>query len=714
MKNKTKVISIVIFISVFSFMFLNAQWIKTYGGSGDDHALKLQQTSDGGYIVAGQTCSLEGSELDLRILKLDPNGTIEWENTYTKFDSNNILSIQQTNNGAYIVAGHSIPTHPSQLTCFWILNLDQGGNIDLQGSFRWYFESFIRSIQQTGDGGYVLAGHTRSFDPGGEGCWVLKLSSSGDIEWQRAYGGSSNDRAFFIQQTGDEGYVLAGYTRSFGAGGEDIWILKLSSSGDIEWQRAYGGSSSDRASFIQQTGDGGYVLAGYTRSFGAGEEDVWILKLSSSGDVEWQRTYGGINEDNAFSIYQTAEGGYVVGSNTRSFGAGEGDIWVLKLSFSGDIEWQKTYGANFDENANFVQLLNDGSYVIAGSTSSFGNGREDFCILKLAQDGNIEVPCRFINESNAGVLNTDINPENTDVIAVDTELYVGMDELFFYQEVTDTTDFELCSEKPLLAILTTSGGTTNPKSGTYVYELGTEISITAIPESNYRFREWSGDALGQSNPLKITLDSDKSVKANFIRQYTLTIVAGQGGTTDPEPGTYTEDSGREIAITAIPDKGYEFSKWSGSFETSNPIKIIMNKDKSIEANFVRVFGDGDYDNIFRIKCFIATAVYGSPLHPYVKVLQDFRDKYLISSKIGRKCVDLYYRYSPRIAGFISKHKSLRVMVRFYLLPFVAFSYSMVRFGPVTTIAAIFFVFSLQIFFIFLFQKRLDMSETQIP
>ena len=659
MKSKTKVISIVIFISVFSFMFLNAQWIKTYGGSGDDHALKLQQTSDGGYIVAGQTCSLEGSELDLRILKLDPNGTIEWENTYTKFDSNNILSIQQTSNGAYIVAGHSIPTHPSHLTCFWILNLDQGGNIDLQGSFRWYFESFIRSIQQTGDGGYVLAGHTRSFDPGGEDCWVLKLSSSGDIEWQRAYGGSSNDRA----------------------------------------------------SFIQQTGNGGYVLAGYTRSFGAGEEDVWILKLSSSGDVEWQRTYGGINEDNAFSIYQTVEGGYVVGSNTRSFGAGEGDIWVLKLSSSGDIEWQKTYGANFDEDANFIQQSNDGSYVVAGSTSSFGNGREDFCILKLAQDGNIEVPCRFINESNAGVLNTDINPENTDVIAVDTELYVGMDELFFYQEVTDTTDFELCSEKPLLAILTTSGGTTNPKSGTYVYEFGAEMSITAIPESKYRFREWSGDALGQSNPLKITLDSDKSVKANFIRQYTLTVVAGQGGTTDPEPGSYTEDSGREITITAIPDKGYEFSKWIGSFETSNPIKIIMNKDKSIEANFVRVFGDGDYDNLFRIKCFIATAVYGSPLHPYVKVLRDFRDKYLISSKIGRKFVDLYYRYSPRIAGFISKHKSLRIMARFYLLLFVAFSYSMVCFGPVPTIAAISFVFSLQVFFIFLFQKRFDKSRT---
>jgi predicted secreted protein len=708
-----RIISFFIFISIFSFMFLHAQWIKTFGGSGDDHALKLQQTSDGGYIVAGQTCTLEGSELDLRILKLDPNGTIEWENTYTKFDSNNILSIQQKSNGSFIVAGHTIRTHPSQLTCLWILNLDQVGNIDLQGSFRWYFETFIRSIQQTDDEGYILAGHTQSIDPREEDCWVLKLSSAGDFEWQRTYGGSNGDRAFSIQQTVDGGYVLTGYTRSFGAGEEDIWVLKLSSAGDVEWQRTYGGSGDDGASFIQQTGDGGYIVAGYTRSFGAGERDVWVLKLSSSGNVEWQRTYGGINEDNAFSICQTLDGGYVAGSNTHSFGAGEEDIWILKLSSSGEAEWQKTYGAYFDEQANFIQPSTDGSYVIAGSTSSFGNGGEDFCILKVAQDGNIEVPCRFINESNAGVFNTDISPENTDVAAVDPELYVDMDDLFFYQEATDTADFELCSDKPLLAILTASGGTTDPMPGTYVYDLGTEIDITAIPESNYRFQEWSGDASGQSNPLKITLDSDKSVKASFIRQYTLTVAAGQGGTTDPEPGTYTEDSGKEITITALPDQGYGFSKWNGYFGTSNPVKIIMNSDKSIEANFVRVSGDGDYDNIFRIKCFIATSAYGSPLHPYVKVLRDFRDKYLLSSKIGRKCVDIYYRYSPRIASFISKHRSLRVMAQLYLLPFVAFGFSMVHFGPAPTIAAIFFIISLQVFFILLLQKRFDRSETQV-
>jgi len=654
-------IFISIFISFFSFMFLNAQWIKTFGGSGDDRALKLQQTSDGGYIVAGQTRSLEGSELDLRILKLDPNGTIEWENTYTRYVSNNILSIQQKNDGGFIVAGREIPEYTYGYKTFWILNLDQTGNIDFQGIFRWYFESFIRSIQQTSD----------------------------------------------------EGYILAGYAQSFGAGEEDIWVLKLSSSGDVEWQLTYGGSSLDRASFIQQTGDEGYVVAGYTRSFGAGEGDIWVLKLSSSGDVEWQKTYGGINEDNIFSICQTPEGGYVVGSNTRSFGAGEEDIWVLKLSSSGDVEWQKTYGAYFDEEASFIQPSTDGSYVIAGSTSSFGNGEEDFCILKLAQDGNIEAPCGFINESNGVVLNTDISPENTDVTAVVPDLYAGMSNTDFYLEVTDSIDFELCSDKPLLAILTTSGGITDPMPGTYAYELGTEIDITAIPESNHRFQEWSGDASGQSNPLKITLDSDKLVKASFIRQYTLTVAAGQGGTTDPKPGSYTEDSGKEITITAIPDQGYEFSKWSGLFETSNPIKIIMNRDKSLEANFVKVFGSGDYDNIFRIKCFIATAVYGTPLHPYVKVLQDFRDKYLMSSKIGRKCVDLYYIYSPQIAGFISKHKSLRVMARFYLLPFVAFCFSMVHFGPVPTIAAIFFVFSLQVFFIFLFQKRFDRSRTQI-
>jgi len=142
-----------------------------------------------------------------------------------------------------------------------------------------------------------------------EGILLQKLSSAGDVEWQRAYGGSEREEAHSIQQTDDGGYIVAGETGSFGAGGNDTWILKLSTAGDVEWQKTYGGSGYSSADSIQQTSDGGYIVVDETGSFGL---DTWILKLSSAGDVEWQKTYGGSGNDSADSIQQTSDGGYIV------------------------------------------------------------------------------------------------------------------------------------------------------------------------------------------------------------------------------------------------------------------------------------------------------------------------------------------------------------------------------------------------------------------
>jgi hypothetical protein len=193
------------------------------------------------------------------------------------------------------------------------------------------------SIQQTTDGGYIVAGKTGSFGAGDGDIWVLKLNASGDVVWQKTYGGGGWDEAFSIQQTTDGGYIVAGTTGSFGAGGDDGWVLKLNASGDVVWQKTYGGKEWDEASSIQQTTDGGYIVAGTTGSFGAGGYDFWVLKLNASGDVVWQKTYGGGDHDEATSIQQTSDGGYIVAGWTKSFGAGGSDFWVLKLDASGDV-----------------------------------------------------------------------------------------------------------------------------------------------------------------------------------------------------------------------------------------------------------------------------------------------------------------------------------------------------------------------------------------
>ena len=266
-----------------------------------------------------------------------------------------------------------------------------------------------------------------------------------------------------------------------------------------------------------------------------------------------------------------------------------------------------------------------------------------------------------------------------------------------------------------LVIDVASGGTSDPSPGNYIYDSGTEVSVTAIPDANYIFSEWTGDVPSgqeEDNPITITMDSDKSITANFILQYTLTIVAGTGGTTNPTPGSHTYDSGAQVSITATPSSGYQFSGWSGDASgTSNPTTITMDSDKSVTASFSATdssggggssAGDSDGGGM----CFIATATYGSPLHPHVKTLRDFRDKYLMSSKAGRILVNLYYKYSPFVANLIAKNKALKVIVRNQLVPFVALSYMAVHLGSVVTTIMFFLIFAISIFSVSFYRRKL--------
>jgi len=171
---------------------------------------------------------------------------------------------------------------------------------------------------------------------------LFSVSMASASQWIKTYGGTNWDQANSIQQTSD-GYVVAGYTFSFGAGDADAWVLKLDGDGNVQWQKTYGRSSVDEAWSIQQTSDGGYIVASYTHTFGAGIWDAWVLKLDGDGNVQWQKTYGGTNCDYAESIQQTLDGGYIVAGGTYSFGVG-GNAWVLKLDGDGNVQWQKTYG----------------------------------------------------------------------------------------------------------------------------------------------------------------------------------------------------------------------------------------------------------------------------------------------------------------------------------------------------------------------------------
>jgi hypothetical protein len=390
-------------------------WAATYGGGNTDYAYSIQQTSDGGSIVAGWTRSFGvGFYQDVWVLKLDSGSNIEWQKAYGGVNYDEAQSIQQTADGGYVVAGYTDYFGAGGYDNFWILKLDSGGNIEWQKTYGGSSFEIAYSIQQTVDGGYVVVGDTWSFGAGSYDAWVLKLDSGGNVQWQKTYGGGNYDEAYSIQQTTDGGYVVAGCTKSFGAGNYDAWVLKLDSGGNIQWQKTYGGGSSDCVFSIQQTTDGGYTMAGNAHSFGAGNGDYWVLKLDSSGNVQWQKTYGGSEWDRAQSIQETVDGGYIVAGFTQSFGAGNRDSWVLKLDSGGNVQWQKTYGGGGGwEMAPSIQQTVDGGYITAGMTASFGAGSWDALVLKLGPYGSIDTSCDFIADTSVSGIDSSATVADT-------------------------------------------------------------------------------------------------------------------------------------------------------------------------------------------------------------------------------------------------------------------------------------------------------------
>ena len=381
-------------------------WERTYGGIDDidakylDH-IKLIQTTDGGYAIARGTydnwnLNLTGTgDKDFWLLKLDSQGDLLWNKTYNRRGFDMALSLVQTTDGGYAVTG----------TDFWLIKLDSQGNLLWDQTYGGSGDDRAHSLIQTTDGGYAIAGITSSKDSGAWDFWLLKLDNQGNVLWDRTYGGSRSDWANSLIQTKDGGYAMVGTTESKSTGSSeedfrrgDFWLLKLDSKGNLLWDQTYGGIGHDWAYSLIQTTDGGYIVVGITNSKGAGNKDnfdfqpmdIRLLRLDSQGDLLWDRTYGGSGEDRAYSLIQTTDGGYAIAGGTSSKGAGSLDFWLLKLDNSGNVIWDQTYGGIGKEWATSLIQTTDGCYAMAGCTTSKGSRGLNFWIIKVDAEGNLQ------------------------------------------------------------------------------------------------------------------------------------------------------------------------------------------------------------------------------------------------------------------------------------------------------------------------------------
>ena len=270
-----------------------------------------------------------------------------------------------------------------------MVKTDASGSVVWMRTFDGSDEDRGGMVRQTRDEGYIITGYTRPYGEGHAYVWLIKTNADGDVTWTRVFGGSDEDAGSAVQQTRDGGYIITGYTGSFGAGGADVWLIKTDADGDTVWARTFGGAGDDRGGSVQQTQDGGFVIAGYTCSHGAGGRDVWLIKTDTNGDSVWTRTFGGAGSDYAVSVEETQDGGYVIAGYTKSYGAGGTDAWLIKTDSMGDTVWTRTFGGTEADGFSAVQQTQDGGYMLAGTTSSYGWGWANFWLIKTDAEGRV-------------------------------------------------------------------------------------------------------------------------------------------------------------------------------------------------------------------------------------------------------------------------------------------------------------------------------------
>jgi len=376
-------------ISFFLPVHLNAQttFERTYGGTDEDIGYSIRQTAEGGYIIAGWTRSFGAGGSDVYLIKTDTVGDTLWTKTYGGSSDDLGLSVQQTTDGGYVVAGWTA-SYGAGSEDVYLIKTDANGDTTWTKTYGGSQLDKGRSVQQTADGGYIIAGET--FGTGSADVYLIKTDSNGDMVWSTSVNELLNDFGYSVQQTTDGGYVIAGYTQAM-TGYYDAYLVKTNATGDVTWTSSYGGVSMDFALCVQQTVDDGYIMTGNTISFSPPPEDVYLIKTDANGDTTWTKTYGGTDEDAGYFVQQTNDGGYIVTGVTGSSVTGDYDVYLIRTDASGNESWTKTFGGGGNEQGYSIRQTDDGGFAITGQASSFGAGDADVYFIKTDESGTVGI-----------------------------------------------------------------------------------------------------------------------------------------------------------------------------------------------------------------------------------------------------------------------------------------------------------------------------------
>ncbi|HMC00523.1 MAG TPA: hypothetical protein VKN14_05750 [Flavobacteriaceae bacterium] len=411
--------------------FGNSISVKTFGGTNNEGANSVISTTDGGFAVLGYVQSLDGdvtgksdSSYDYWVLKFDANANLQWNKALGGSNDDRGREIIQTSDGGYAVLGFSTSSdldvsENSGAQDYWLAKLDSSGSIIWEKSLGFSGNDSGISLLQTNDNGYLLMGILDVTASGGEGnynrssrhaggdYWAIKLDFNGVLLWSRYYGGTFTDTPYDVIETQDDGFLIVGSSDSndvditANKGSYDFWVVKISSTGDMIWEKSYGGSEIDEAHAIIESGDGNYLIVGDTRSTNLdvsqnnGAADLWLIKITPSGDLLWEKTFGGSSFDVGRSIVKAQGNDYFIAGSSRSIDGdltenkGQNDAWIIRIDTNSEIDWQQTFGGSEVDFAYSITQLNDGTIIAVGdSNSSDGDvlenkGFTDVLILQI-------------------------------------------------------------------------------------------------------------------------------------------------------------------------------------------------------------------------------------------------------------------------------------------------------------------------------------------
>ncbi|MFY9308182.1 MAG: PKD domain-containing protein, partial [Bacteroidia bacterium] len=382
-------------------------FMRTFQASAMNGGLALAETSDDGFIGTGQHESSGAGSCDVYVYKVDGCGNPEWFKTYGGPGEDGGKDIQQTSDGGYIVAGLA---HLGQGDYdMQLLKLDALGNIQWSKVYGGASADYGLSVHQTSDGGYVMSGFMTGLGFGGEDVAVIKTDANGNTQWMKVYGGAGSDWGDYVEETADGGYKVVGYTTSFGSGGHDIYVLKIDASGNLQWAKTYGGAAGDGSSAWgiagKVTADGGFMICANTASYGAGSNDYLLIKTDNNGALVWAKTYGGAADDQPRFSIETDDHGFAIFGYTTSFGAGDLDAYLVKTDSMGTLQWSKAYGGGAYDKGSMVREAPDGGFALSIVTASFGATYFDPLFMKTDSIG--QAGC---NDLNAATIVQTVTP----------------------------------------------------------------------------------------------------------------------------------------------------------------------------------------------------------------------------------------------------------------------------------------------------------------